>query len=126
MIQQGTTIQIIDNSGVKNVKFIKFLGGANKRRNFHGDVIKASVSELTIGKTKNIILRKGALVYCYLVTTQLFTKRRSGERIKVLKNGALVIDKHGMPLGTKAIGCIVKEFRDKKSLKILSLISNIL
>lgn len=126
MIQQGTAIQIIDNSGVKNVKFIKFVGGVNKMRNFHGDIIKASISELASGKTKNNILRKGALVYCYLVTTQLFTKRKTGENIKVLKNGALVIDKHGMPLGTKAIGCVVKEFRDKKSLKTLSILSNIL
>lgn len=126
MIQQGTIIHIIDNSGVKSVKFIKFVGAASKKKGFIGSITKASVSALGISKARGSVLCKGTLVYCYVVTSQLMIKRRTGENIRFSKNCGLIIDKHFLPTATKAIGCSIKEFRDKKSLKTLSTLSSVL
>lgn len=46
MIQQQTSLKVLDNSGAKKVKCIKILGGSKKKYATLGDIIVISVQQL--------------------------------------------------------------------------------
>ena len=49
MIQQETRLRVADNSGAKELKCIRVLGGSTRKYGNIGDVIVASVRKVTPG-----------------------------------------------------------------------------
>ena len=48
MIQMQTVLEAADNSGAKNLRCIKVLGGSKKRYARVGDIIVASIKDLSL------------------------------------------------------------------------------
>ena len=71
MIQQETFLRAADNSGAKELKCIRVLGGSTRRYGNIGDVIVCSVRKCTPGGgvkkgdvVKAVIVRSGNLASC--------------------------------------------------------------
>ena len=122
MIQGHTVLYVADNSGVKKVMCIKVLGGSKRRYASVGDIIVCSAREVL--PTSKI--SKGSVVRAVVVRTAKEIGRSDGSFIRFDDNSVVLIDKNNDPVGTRVFGSVVRELRDKKFMKIISLASEIL
>ena len=125
MIQMQTTLDVADNSGAKQVRCIKVLGGTKRRFAGLGDIVVASViralpgSPFTDKKTKSRIV-KGVIVRC-----RKATRRKDGSYVRFDRNALVLIDDDGNPRGTRIFGAVARELRERKFMKIISLASEV-
>ena len=117
MIQSETRLKVADNSGAKEIKCIKVMGGSFVRSGNIGDVIVASVKSATPNGT----VKKGQVVKAVIVRTSKGLMRADGSHIKFDDNAAVIIDNQKQPVGTRIFGPIARELRDKDYMKIISL-----
>jgi len=122
MIQVQTVLRVADNSGVKKVMCIKVLGGSKRRYAYVGDIIVCSVKEI-IPTSK---IAKGSVVKGVVVRTKKEIQRKDGCCLRFHENSVVLIGKNNEPLGTRVFGTVVKELRDRKFTKIVSLAPEIL
>ncbi len=117
MIQQESELQVADNSGAKRVKCFKVLGGSRRRYAQVGDIIVASVQEAAADSS----IKKGDVVRCVIVGTRYYIRRSDGSKLRFDSNRCVLIDEKNQPKGTRVLGPIAREVRDKDFLKIASL-----
>ena len=117
MIKMQTNLVVADNSGAKNIRCIKVLGGSRRRYASLGDIISASVRVAVPGGT----VKKGQLVKCVIVRTKKEVRRKDGSYIRFDQNAAVVINEQKEPVGTRIFGPVARELREKKFMKIVSL-----
>lgn len=122
MIQSETRLKVADNSGAKEIKCIKVMGGSFVRSGNIGDVIVASVKTATPNGT----VKKGQVVKAVIVRTSKGLMRPDGSHIKFDDNAAVIIDNQKQPVGTRIFGPIARELRDKDYMKIISLAPEVL
>ena len=122
MIQSETRLKVADNSGAKEIKCIKVMGGSFVRSGNIGDVIVASVKTATPNGT----VKKGQVVKAVIVRTSKGLMRPDGSHIKFDDNAAVVIDNQKQPKGTRIFGPVARELRDKDYMKIISLAPEVL
>lgn len=117
MIQNGTFLQIVDNLAIKEIKSIRILGGLKRKNGKLGNFITASIKKAVPRKTKNLGLKKGNVTLALIVQTNNITNRLDGQKVKYLKNAAILVDRQKKIFGSKLDGAICKEFRKKKDIK---------
>ena len=122
MIQAQTRLKVADNSGAKELKCIKVMGGSFVRSGNIGDVIVASVKS----SIPNGTVKKGQVVKAVIVRTTKGIMRPDGSHIKFDDNAAVIIDNQKQPVGTRIFGPIARELRDKDYMKIISLAPEVL
>ncbi len=122
MIQPETRLKVADNSGAKEIKCIKVLGGSKRRYGSIGDVIVASVKTSNPGG----IVRKGDVVRAVIVRVHRQIKRPDGSYIKFDDNAAVIIDTEKQPRGTRIFGPVARELREKEYMRIVSLAPEVL
>ena len=122
MIQPESRLKVADNSGAKELKCIRVLGGSFRRTGNIGDVIVASVKTATPGG----IVKKGDVVKAVIVRSAHGAKRADGSYIKFDENAAVIIKEDKTPKGTRIFGPVARELREKDFLKILSLAPEVL
>ena len=117
MIQQETFLKVADNTGAKEIKCIRVLGGSKRKFGNIGDVIVASVRKAQPGGT----VKKGEVVKAVIVRTQKGVRRPDGSYVRFDENAAVLIKEDKNPRGTRIFGPVARELRDKDYMKILSL-----
>ena len=117
MIQQETFLKVADNTGAKEIKCIRVLGGSKRKYGNIGDVIVASVRKATPGGT----VKKGEVVKAVIVRTVKGVRRADGTYVRFDENAAVLIREDKNPRGTRIFGPVARELRDKDFMKILSL-----
>ena len=117
MIQQETFLKVADNTGAKEIKCIRVLGGSKRRFGNIGDVIVASVRKSTPGGT----VKKGEVVKAVIVRSAKGVRRADGTYVRCDDNAAVLIKDDKNPRGTRIFGPVARELRDKDYMKILSL-----
>ena len=117
MIQQESYLKVADNTGAKEIKCIRVLGGSTVRYGNIGDVIVASVRKSTPGGQ----VKKGEVVKAVIVRTCSGVRRADGTYVRFDENAAVLIREDKTPRGTRIFGPIARELRDKGYMKILSL-----
>ena len=119
MIQQESFLKVADNTGAKELKCIRVLGGSKRKFGNIGDVIVASVRKAAPGGS----VKKGDVVRAVIVRTAKGVRRADGTYVRFDENAAVLIggveDKN--PKGTRIFGPVARELRDKEYMKILSL-----
>lgn len=118
MIQMESYLKVADNTGAKEIKCIRVLGGSKRRYAGIGDVIVASVRKAAPAST----VKKGEVVRAVIVRTKRGAHRADGTSVRFDENAAVLIredDKN--PRGTRVFGPVARELRDKDYMKILSL-----
>lgn len=117
MVQAQTMLKIADNTGAKQIMCIKVLGGTRRRYASLGDVIVASVKVATPNGTA----KKKEVVKAVVVRTCKEYRRKDGSTLSFDDNAAVLIDKDGLPRGTRIFGPVARELREKGYMKIISL-----
>ena len=122
MIQQETFLKVADNTGAKEIKCIRVLGGSKRKFGNIGDVIVASVRKSTPGGT----VKKGEVVKAVIVRSAKGVRRADGTYVRFDENAAVLIKDDKNPRGTRIFGPVARELRDKDYMKILSLAPEVL
>ena len=117
MIQQESYLKVADNTGAKEIKCIRVLGGSKRKFGNIGDVIVASVRKSTPGGT----VKKGEVVKAVIVRSVKGVRRADGTYVRFDENAAVLIKDDKNPRGTRIFGPVARELRDKDYMKILSL-----
>nr|WP_326214222.1 50S ribosomal protein L14 [uncultured Oscillibacter sp.] len=117
MIQQESYLKVADNTGAKEIKCIRVLGGSKRKFGNIGDVIVASVRKSTPGGT----VKKGEVVKAVIVRSAKGVRRADGTYVRFDDNAAVLIKDDKNPRGTRIFGPVARELRDKDYMKILSL-----
>jgi len=122
MIQQETYLKVADNTGAKEIKTIRVLGGSKRKFGNIGDVIVASVRKAQPGGT----VKKGEVVKAVIVRSVKGIHRPDGSYVRFDENAAVLIKDDKNPRGTRIFGPVARELRDKDYMKILSLAPEVL
>ena len=122
MIQQESYLKVADNTGAKEIKCIRVLGGSKRKTGNIGDIIVASVRKATPGGT----VKKGEVVKAVIVRTKRGVRREDGSYVRFDENAAVIIKDDKNPRGTRIFGPVARELRDKDYMKILSLAPEVL
>ncbi|MGX8698405.1 MAG: 50S ribosomal protein L14 [bacterium] len=117
MIQQESYLKVADNTGAKEIKCIRVLGGAKRKYGNIGDVIVASVRKASPGGS----VKKGDVVKAVVVRSARGVRRADGTYVRFDENAAVLIRDDKNPVGTRIFGPVARELRDKDYMKILSL-----
>jgi large subunit ribosomal protein L14 len=117
MIQQESYLKVADNTGAKEIKCIRVLGGSKRKYGNIGDVIVASVRKAAPGGT----VKKGEVVKAVIVRSHKGVRRADGTYVRFDENAAVLIREDKNPRGTRIFGPVARELRDKDYMKILSL-----
>ncbi|MBE6937532.1 MAG: 50S ribosomal protein L14 [Clostridia bacterium] len=122
MIQQESLLKVADNSGAKELKCIRVLGGSVRKYGNIGDVIVASVRKAQPGGA----VKKGDVVKAVIVRSAKGVRRNDGTHIRFDENAAVIIKDDKNPRGTRIFGPVARELREKEYMKILSLAPEVL
>jgi large subunit ribosomal protein L14 len=122
MIQMRTVLDSADNSGARELKCIKVLGGSKRRYAHIGDVIKVSVKDaIPRGKVK-----KGEVYDAVVVRTRQGVRRPDGSVIRFDSNAAVLLNNKHEPIGTRIFGPVTRELRNEQFMRIISLAPEVL
>ena len=117
MIQQESYLKVADNTGAKEIKCIRVLGGSGRKYGNIGDIIVASVRKAAPGGQ----VKKGEVVKAVIVRSAKGVRREDGTYVRFDDNAAVLIKDDKNPRGTRIFGPVARELRDKDYMKILSL-----
>ena len=117
MIQQESFLKVADNTGAKEIKCIRVLGGSGRKYGNIGDIIVASVRKAAPGGQ----VKKGEVVKAVIVRTSRGVRRADGSYVRFDDNAAVLIKEDKNPRGTRIFGPVARELRDSDFTKILSL-----
>ena len=116
MIQPQSILDVADNTGAKKVMCIRVLGATRRRYARIGDVIIVSVKEAAPRGT----VRRRTVERAVIVRTRTVTRRKDGSGIRFDDNACVIIQKDGLPKGTRVFGPVARELRGRGYQKIIS------
>ena len=121
MIQQESFLKVADNTGAKEIKCIRVLGGSGRKYGNIGDIIVASVRKAAPGGQ----VKKGEVVKAVIVRSAKGVRRNDGTYVRFDENAAVLIKDDKNPRGTRIFGPVARELRDQY-MKIISLVPEVL
>lgn len=122
MVQQQSRLKVADNSGAREIMVIRVLGGSKVRTGSIGDIVVGTVKKAI----PNSNVPKGKVVKAVVVRTVNSVGRPDGSSIKFEDNACVLLKDDKSPIGTRILGPVARELRDKGYMKIVSLASEVL
>ena len=122
MVQQESRLKVADNSGARELLVIRVLGGSKVKTGNIGDVVVGTVKKATPNGT----VKEGKVVKAVIVRTKFGVRREDGSYIKFDDNACFLIKDDKSPVGTRVLGPVARELRDKDYMKIISLAPEVL
>ena len=122
MIQQETRLKVADNCGARELLVIRVLGGSKVKTGNIGDIVVEKIKKAT----PNGGIQKGKVVKAVIVRSKFGVKREDGSYIKFDDNACVIIKDDKSPVGTRVLGPVARELRDKDFMKIVSLAKDVL
>ena len=122
MVQQESRLKVADNSGARELLVIRVLGGSKVKTGNIGDVVVGTVKKATPNGT----VKEGKVVKAVIVRTKFGMRREDGSYIKFDDNACVLIKDDKTPVGTRVLGPVARELREKEYMKIVSLAPEVL
>ncbi len=122
MIQQESRLKVADNTGARELLVIRVLGGSKVKYGNIGDVVVGTVKKAI----PNANLKKGKVVKAVIVRTTEGVRRKDGSYIKFDDNACVIIKEDKSPVGTRVLGPVARELREKDYMKIVSLAKEVI
>ena len=122
MIQQQSRLKVADNSGARELMVIRVLGGSRRKNGNIGDIVVGTVKKAT----PNGNISSGKVVKAVIVRSKFGMRRDDGSYIKFDDNACVIIKDDKTPVGTRVLGPVARELRDKDFMKIVSLAKEVL
>lgn len=117
MVQHRSIVNVADNTGAKKLYVIGVLGGSKRRYGRIGDVLVCVVR----GADPNGVVKNHEKVRAVLVRTKKEIRRADGSYLRFDDNAAVIIDKNGEPRGSRILGPVAREVKERGYSKIASL-----
>ena len=121
MIQIRSWLNIADNTGARKATMIGVIGRKTLIAKI-GDIVTANVKEAAPDGT----VKKSEVVRAVIVRTKYPIRRNDGSYLRFDSNAAVIIDKDSNPRGTRILGPVARELREKNFMKIVSLAPEVL
>ncbi|MEG0794182.1 MAG: 50S ribosomal protein L14 [Bacilli bacterium] len=122
MLMQESKLKVADNSGARELLVIRVLGGSKVKTGNIGDIIVGTVKKAI----PNSPVQKGKVVKAVIVRTVQGVRRKDGSYIKFSDNACVLIKDDKSPVGTRVMGPVARELREKDYMKIVSLAPEVL
>ena len=122
MIQPQSYVSVADNTGARKLMCIRVINKNKLQLARIGMIIIAVVKEAL----PNMSIKKSDIVRAVIVRTSKEIRRQNGMSIRFDDNAAVLINKDGLPIGTRIFGPVARELRDKNFTKIVSLAPEVL
>jgi len=122
MIQAYTRLKIADNTGAKEIMCINVPGGTGRRYAYVGDVIVATVKRAV----PHGMVKKGEVVRAVIARVAKPYRRPDGSYIRFDENAAVILSDKNNPRGSRILGPVARELRDKNFAKVISLAPEVL
>ena len=122
MVQQESILKVADNYGARELLVIRVLGGSKVKTGNIGDIVVGTVKKAT----PNGNIKKGKVVKAVIVRSKFGVRREDGSYIKFDDNACVIIKDDKSPVGTRVLGPVARELRDKDFTKIVSLAKDVL
>ena len=122
MVMQESRLKVADNSGARELLVIRVLGGSKVKYGNIGDVVVGTVKKAI----PNSPVKKGKVVKAVIVRTKKGVRREDGSYIRFDDNACVIIKDDKSPVGTRILGPVARELRDKDFTKIVSLAKDVL
>ena len=122
MVQQESILKVADNCGARELLVIRVLGGSKVKTGNIGDIVVGTVKKATL----NGNIKKGKVVKAVIVRSKFGVRREDGSYIKFDDNACVIIKDDKSPVGTRVLGPVARELRDKDFTKIVSLAKDVL
>jgi len=116
MIQLRSVLNAADNSGAKKLAVIGMSAKLGKTATV-GQIVNCVVH----GADPNSAVANKEKVKVVVVRTRKEVKRKDGTHLRFDDNAGVVIDKQGLPRGTRILGPIAREVKEAGFTKIASL-----
>lgn len=116
MIQLMSVMRLADNSGAKALSVIGVSSKIGKVATL-GDVVTCVVK----GADSAGVVKNKEIVKAVIVRTKKEVGRPDGTYVRFDDNAAVIIDKQGLPMGTRILGPVAREVRNKGFTRIASL-----
>ena len=122
MVMQESRLKVADNSGAREILVIKVAGGSRVKSGNIGDIVVGTVKKAI----PNSNIPKGKVVKAVIVRTVEGVRRPDGSYIKFDDNACVLIREDKSPIGTRVLGPVARELREKEFMKIVSLAPEVL
>ena len=122
MLMQQSRLKVADNSGAREVMVIRVLGGSKRVYGNIGDIVVGTVKKAI----PNSNVKEGKVVKAVIVRTKQGVRSDDGSYIKFNDNACVLIKDDKSPIGTRVLGPVARELRDKEFNKIVSLAPEVL
>jgi len=111
MIQVGTFLRVIDNSGAKLAYCIRVCGGFKRRAAKLGDTILIAINRLRKRRKRFSRVKRGSVLSALIVRTRRPLKYVFNDSISFFENTAVVLNRKNKLLGTRIFGLLPKALR---------------
>lgn len=123
MIQPKTKLKVADNTGAKIIQCIRVLRGSSGKYGRVGDMIVGTVKEAEPRKE----IKKGSIVRAVIIRTKKEIRRKDGTYLRFDDNACVIIDPVTKePKGTRIIGPVAREVKEKGFEKVAGLAEELL
>ena len=122
MVMQESRLKVADNSGASELLVIRVAGGSKVKSGNIGDIVVGTVKKAI----PNSNVPKGRVVKAVIVRTVEGVRRADGSYIKFDDNACVLIREDKSPIGTRVLGPVARELREKEFMKIVSLAPEVL
>ena len=122
MVMQESRLKVADNSGPRELLVIRVMGGYKVKYGNIGDVVVGTVKKAI----PNSNIPEGKVVKAVIVRSVEGVRRKDGSYIKFDDNACVLIKDDKSPVGTRVLGPVARELRDKDYMKIVSLASEVI
>lgn len=117
MVMQESRLKVADNSGARELLVIRVMGGSKVKTANIGDVVVGTVKKAIPNGT----VKEGKVVKAVIVRSVEGVRRKDGSYIKFSDNACVLIKDDKSPVGTRVLGPVARELREKDYMKIVSL-----
>ena len=122
MVMQESRLKVADNSGARELLVIRVVGGSRVKSGNIGDIVVGTVKKAI----PNSSVPKAKVVKAVIVRTVQGVRRADGSYIKFDDNACVLVKEDKSPIGTRVLGPVARELREKDFMKIVSLAPEVL
>ena len=115
-------LKVADNTGAKIIQVINVPGGTRKRYARLGDVVVAAVKKAEPRK----LVKKHDKVKAVIVRQRKEVRREDGSYIRFDDNAAVMLGDGKLPKGSRILGPVARELRERGYDKIATMASELL
>jgi large subunit ribosomal protein L14 len=124
MIQKGSYLNVVDNSGARKVCCIGLSKGYRNRYAGIGEVVLVSVKKIRSKRKLTSKVKKGEIQKALIIRTRFGISSGFG-RFHFLENSVVLLNSKNRIIGSRIFGCVPRLFFSNRFLRITSVCSGV-